>query len=193
MSAPLREQRKSLEAIASTLGVGRSSVGRALLTAIQQIYFLVTNRGVDDGGVCTAVLLFFVLVIRSLVFVNEASGFGVCLAVWFRVGGEELIFGGGVIVDGAVGAGAGAGGLGDQVEVAAAMEVCVGLGQEVLCGGGGLRTRCGSLKSGTGRLVIGSGVLERSDGGVMPVAAIIFSGSVVHTVALVCISSTLPL
>ena len=35
LARALREQGRSLDSIASTLGVGRSSVGRALLTAIQ--------------------------------------------------------------------------------------------------------------------------------------------------------------
>ncbi len=63
----------------------------------------------------------------------------------------------------------------------------------ILRGSDDHRTRSGSLESSSGRLLVGSGVLGRSGGCVVTLAAIIISGSVIHAVALVCRSLTLPL
>lgn len=76
-------------------------------------------------------------------------------------------------------------GLSDQVEVSAAIEVCVGLGQQVLRGSDDVQARCGSSEPGARRLVRSSGVFGRPGGRVVPVAVVVVSGIVIHIVALV--------
>ncbi len=69
-------------------------------------------------------------------------------------GGEEVFFGGGVVGDGGA---VGAGGVGDQFEVAASVEVGIGLCEEEFGSGDDIRMRGCSGESDVGRLMTDRG------------------------------------